>query len=70
MITHTTGEYKAGTFCIDMQQFRREFRVYADNVRVFEAINRTAGQFFTLDARPYMAALNDCKVFYTFQPSR
>lgn len=58
---------KIGALTINMKQFRAKWEVVQDNVVLAENIDRCNGKFFSLDARPYMEALNDFEIFYTFR---
>jgi hypothetical protein len=53
------------TLHVDMLQFRAKWRDYSDNIRLGEVIRATRGVFLTLDAAPYIAALNDFAIAYT-----
>lgn len=52
---------------VNMKQFREKFKVYSDNVKVFEAITKTNGQMFVLDAKPYVDELTEQGIFYTLR---
>lgn len=50
---------------IDMNQFKNKFKVYSDNVEVFESIERNNGKFTTFNAERYTNWLLEFNIFYT-----
>lgn len=58
----------AGDLKINMQQFRKRWKICSDNVKYAEAIQLAKGDLFVLDSRPYIELLADFNVFFTFTP--
>lgn len=53
------------TITVNMKQFKERFRVYSDNLKIFEMIELNKGSFFTFTPDIYMDALNEFNIFYT-----
>lgn len=61
---------KAGTFKYSVAKLKAAFsKVNASNVAAFERAIEAKGEFFTLDARPYVEMFDDLHVFYRFEPA-
>ena len=54
------------TIRVNMLQMEK-FIISPDNVRIYEHIVENKGVFETLDARPYVEALNEFCIFYTIR---
>lgn len=50
---------------INMRDFHKKARCYADNVKAYDTIVRLNGDFFTMDSRPYENLCNEYGIFYT-----
>ena len=50
---------------IDMQQFRRKWKDYSDNVKFGEVIRLNKGHFWALDQRPYIEWLTEFGINFT-----
>lgn len=50
---------------VNMKQFKANFLVNSDNVRVYETIMWNKGKFITLYPDRYTELLNEFNVFYT-----
>jgi hypothetical protein len=55
----------AGHFSINMDQMKR-FKVFSDNLCIYENILNTGGKFFTINEQPYIDNLCEYGIFYTF----
>ncbi len=53
------------TITVNMKQFKERFKVYSDNIKIFEMIELTKGKFTTFAPEIYMDALNEFNIFYT-----
>ena len=56
---------KSGEINVNMRQFCDRFKVYADNVHLFETVKTTGGAFYSLDLRPLLYWLDMFGIFYT-----
>ena len=50
---------------IDMNQFRRKWKDYSDNIKFGDAIRNGNGHFWVLDQRPYIEWLTDFGINFT-----
>jgi hypothetical protein len=50
---------------INMKQFRNKFKVYSDNVNIYENIINSKGDIFTLNPNQYIHWLMQFNIFYT-----
>lgn len=57
------------TLRINMKEFNAKFKVYSDNVTVYEVIKECAGKFTTSYPDRYTKWLNDFCIFYTLTGS-
>jgi hypothetical protein len=55
------------SFSINMAQFKKNWKVYSDNVFLYEMITNTGGKFFTRNPEPYVEQLNGFNIFYTMR---
>lgn len=55
----------SGIVSVYMPSFNARFKVYSDNVHIFEQIKNSNGRFYSLDTRPYQKWLNEFAIFYT-----
>lgn len=53
------------TITVNMKQFKERFRVYSDNLKIFEMIEQSKGSFYTFCPSIYMDELNNFNIFYT-----
>lgn len=53
------------TITVNMKQFKEKFRVYSDNVKIFEAIEAAKGSFFTWSPEIYIDELTNQNIFFT-----
>lgn len=57
------------SFNIDMAQFRKKVRIYADNCDLANTIEWTNGKFQTVNPQPYIDLLNEYCIFYALKVS-
>jgi methyl coenzyme M reductase subunit D len=68
-ITSVITESRAGSIKINMDQFRKKWKTYSDNVKYAETIRATNGDFYSHDLDGVVHWLNEFNIFYTLTES-
>lgn len=53
------------TIHVNMKQFKERFRVYSDNIKIFEMIELTKGVFTTFSPDIYIEELTNQNISFT-----
>ena len=52
---------------VNMKQFKERFKVYSDNVDIYESIIINNGSFITFNYKKYIDSLTDFNIFFTYR---
>lgn len=55
----------SATIIVNMTHFNSKFKVFSDNVDIYEKILESKGNFFTLDYRKITETLCEFNIFFT-----